>query len=205
MIEGIIKAVKQPAVYQGDMQIGFVLQGSETWYNTRADEPTLNELLKTIVKKGNNISFELFDGYANSFKLLEEAKEAPKEKEENTSVVNIKGKDYVTYKGLLEQAHKKGLESFEILEKNISEDMKRAWCVVRAHVKDGKYFDGIGSSTPENTGSMTQDHPVEMAHTRAKGRALRDFLNIGTAMLEELKKDVTSETTNGGTNERKRS
>ena len=34
---------------------------------------------------------------------------------------------------------------------------------------------------------MTKTHPVEMCHTRAKGRALRDFLNIGTEMLEELK------------------
>lgn len=109
-------------------------------------------------------------------------------------VVNIKGKDFVTYPGLLEKAHNKGLKSFEILEHWQSEDLKKAWCKVRAHcvVKEKDvlhecFFDGIGSSTPENTGDMTQGYPIEMAHTRAKGRALRDFLNIGEAMLEELK------------------
>jgi len=105
-------------------------------------------------------------------------------------IVNIKGKDFVTYSGLLEMAHKRGLHSIEITESWVSEDMKKAWCKVRAKFcdKDKKYFfDGFGSSTPDNTGEMTKTHPVEMAHTRAKGRALRDFLNIGTAMLEELK------------------
>lgn len=105
-------------------------------------------------------------------------------------ITNIKGKNYVIYEGLLRLAHKKGLKKFEIIEKFISADMKTAWVQVRAYCeKEGKetFFDGIGSSTPENTGTMTQDHPVEMAHTRAKGRALRDFLNIGQAMAEELK------------------
>ena len=48
------------------------------------------------------------------------------------------------------------------------------------------FFDGIGSSTKDNTGKMTSGYPIEMAHTRAKGRALRDFLSIGEALSEEM-------------------
>ena len=119
----------------------------------------------------------------------------------NSGIVNIKGKEYVTYKALLKKAHEHGLTNFEVLDKRISEDMKTAWVQVRAYfTKDGKvvYFDGMGSSTPQNTGEMTSDHPIEMAHTRAKGRALRDFLNEDT-MAEELKsEDIVNEQEQGG-------
>ncbi|MHA1302321.1 MAG: hypothetical protein ACTSPI_01280 [Candidatus Heimdallarchaeaceae archaeon] len=101
-----------------------------------------------------------------------EKKETKQESKPATDrVVNIRGKDYVTYAGLLDLAHEKGLKNFEILTENVAEDMTRAWVKVRAYCeKDGKeiFFDGIGSSTPENTGDMTQSHPIEMAHTRAK-------------------------------------
>lgn len=128
-----------------------------------------------------------------SFVAMKDAKDSTgKGDAKSDKVVNIKGKDFVTYAGLLDQAHKKGLQNIEILESWVSEDMTRAWCKVRARFiqeKKEMYFDGFGSSTPENTGDMTAKHPVEMCHTRAKGRALRDFLNIGTAMLEELKQE----------------
>ena len=101
-------------------------------------------------------------------------------------IVNIQGKDFMTYEGLLKKAHEKGKFDMLITESWVSEDMKRAWCKVRL-TAEGQIFDGFGSSTPENTGQMTQSHPVEMSHTRAKGRALRDYLNIGQAMVEEIK------------------
>ena len=75
-----------------------------------------------------------------------------------------------------------------ITESWVSDDMKKAWCKVRL-TANNQTFDGFGSSTPENTGEMTQSHPVEMSHTRAKGRALRDYLNIGQTMAEELKQE----------------
>jgi len=160
------------------------------WYNISGQtEEVLEVFLKEIIKKGNVIEFN-FDSLGNEVSELARIGEARIENKSD-KVVNIKGKDFVTYSGLLEKAHEKGLRSIEILESWVSEDMKRAWCKVRAKFltedENTMFFDGFGSSTPENTGEMTQGHPVEMAHTRAKGRALRDFLNIGTAMLEELK------------------
>ena len=101
-------------------------------------------------------------------------------------IINIQGKDFMTYEGLLAKAHEKGKFDMVITESWVSEDMKRAWCKVRL-TANGQVFDGFGSSTPENTGQMTQSHPVEMSHTRAKGRAFRDYLNIGQAMAEEIK------------------
>lgn len=117
-----------------------------------------------------------------------------KTESKDSHIVNISGKDFMTYGGLLAKAHAKGKFSMIITESWVSEDMKRAWCKVRLTAQNQNkkevgdwVFDGFGSSTPENTGEMTKTHPVEMAHTRAKGRALRDYLNIGQVMAEELK------------------
>ncbi len=172
----------------------------DVWYSATK---TATQYVKADLK-GKKVTIRLADKpHTFSFISLssdqpEKAHEEQGVKEETKSptaklspkVVNIKGKDFVTYAGLLEKAHEKGLKSFEILKHWQSEDLKTAWCKVRAHciIKDKDcYFDGIGSSTPKNTGDMTQSYPIEMAHTRAKGRALRDFLNIGESMLEELK------------------
>jgi len=108
------------------------------------------------------------------------------ESKKTDHIVKIQGKDFMTYEGLLKLAHEKGKFDMIITESWVSEDMTRAWCKVRL-TAEGQVFDGFGSSTPENTGSMTENHPVEMAHTRAKGRALRDYLNIGQVMAEEIK------------------
>ena len=108
------------------------------------------------------------------------------ETKQSSDVVNIQGKDFMTYEGLLKKAHEKGKFDMTITESWVSENMKMAWCKVRL-TANGQIFDGFGSSTPDNTGQMTQSHPVEMSHTRAKGRAFRDYLNIGQVMAEELK------------------
>ena len=95
------------------------------------------------------------------------------ETKQSSDVVNIQGKDFMTYEGLLAKAHVKDPNfSMKIIESWVSEDMKRAWCKVRLVVgnegspQKEQMFDGFGSSTPENTGQMTQSHPVEMSHTR---------------------------------------
>lgn len=184
-IKGIVKSVSGPREFQNVMQIGFTLKESpDKWYNVAEDEEILEGYKENILKNGSEISFD-YDEKTKAVTKLVLIKAA--EVSESSMVVNIKGKDFVTYAGLLKMAHEKGLQNFEILEQFVSPDMKIAWVKVRAHFEDEVFFDGIGSSTPENTGEMTQFHPIEMSHTRAKGRALRDFLNIGTAMLEELK------------------
>lgn len=186
-----LKAVSKPG--------GIILENvnGENWINP------VNEEYKEDVQS-NVEEYKKYVGYIidvdldetkKFFKSLnfDNAETQSNKSDDDGYVVYIKGKEYVTYKGLIKKAFEKGLIRFEILSEFVSEDMKRAWVKVRAYYTEGSFFDGIGSSTPENTGGMTSDHPIEMAHTRAKGRALRDFLGEGKAMVEELKKEDKGE------------
>ena len=101
-------------------------------------------------------------------------------------MVKIGGKEFITYEGLLHLAHKKGLISMDITDHHVDFDKESAWCMVVVRFKDESFFEGFGSSTPKNTGAMVRSHFVEMSHTRAKARALRDALDIGVASVEEL-------------------
>jgi len=164
------------------------IEGNKIFVNEDNQELELAHWVKPEFVKLGSAELTLNDKTITFCKMEEVEKPKSEIEIKDSNIVKIKGKDFMTYAGLLDQAHKKGLISIEILESWVSEDMTKAWCKVRANFGK-KFFDGFGSSTPENTGAMTQSHPVEMANTRAKGRALRDFLNIGTAMLEELKKE----------------
>lgn len=188
-ITGKIKVATAIKEYEGQKQIGIMFEASNTWYNVQGTQEEL-EVKSHYLKKGAEISYDLTDGIMSNISLLS-ATSIPDEptKDWKDDIVNIKGKDYVTYKALLNLAHGRGLQSMEILNSWVSEDMKKAWCIVRAKFKSGLFFDGFGSSTPENTGDMTQNHPVEMSHTRSKARALRDALNIGEVAVEEIKKE----------------
>lgn len=100
-------------------------------------------------------------------------------------IVNIKGKDFITYNGLLGIAHEKGLREFKVVDIQVDWGNKQAYCIVKAIFEDREFF-GIGSSTPQNTGNMVKEYFVEMAHTRAKARALRDACNIHLTAVDEL-------------------
>lgn len=96
----------------------------------------------------------------------------------------IQGKTHVLYAGLLKLAHEKGLTSLQVVQvKDIPEG---AMCHVRAIMKDGSTFDGVGTGTTKNLKNFTIVYPYEMAQTRAKARALRDSLNINMVAVEEL-------------------
>ena len=173
-------ASPKPTEFNGKKKIGLKIVGQGSFLDCYED---LDKNIK-ILKKGNEIEFETEGNTISNIKLI---KSAPIKKE--NSMIKIQGKDHMLYKGLLDKAHKKEEKfSMVITESWVSEDMKMAWCKVRL-TAGTQTFDGFGSSTPENTGTMTKTHPVEMAHTRAKGRALRDYVNIGEAMEEELKHD----------------
>ena len=180
-MKGLIEwAADAPREFNGKMNYGIKMRGN--FYNFYGTDDKIIGFLK----KGNEIEFETEAGKMINIKLIKKA-----EIKQKSDIVKISGKDHMTYPGLLRMAHEKDPDfSMKITESFVSKDMKMSWCKVRLTTKLGRQvFDGFGSSTPENTGLMTQSHPVEMAHTRAKGRALRDFVNIGVAMAEELKHD----------------
>ena len=97
------------------------------------------------------------------------------------------GKEHPTYAGVLNEAHKNGLKSIktEMLQFPLEEN--QYVCIIKATVETEKgVFEGIGDASPRNVNKMIAPHLIRMAETRAKGRALRDAVNIGQALREEI-------------------
>lgn len=114
--------------------------------------------------------------------------------------ITLQGKEFVLYKDLLALAHERGVKSIQTKMLVSPLDNDRNVCIMHATVtmKDDTIFEGIGDASPLNVNKMIAKHLIRMAETRAKGRALRDALNIGMVMKEELGGDdvVESETYN---------
>lgn len=108
--------------------------------------------------------------------------------QDRIETVNIKGKDTPTYGGVLAEAHKKGLTNIETQLIQIPDAANNFMAIFKAIVtmKDGSVFTGYGDATPKNVNPMIAPHILRMAETRAKGRALRDAVNIGQALKEEM-------------------
>lgn len=102
-------------------------------------------------------------------------------------IINLKGKEFVTYEGLLDLAHQKGLIGLEveIVQIPSKENEMTAICKATAKTKDEVYTD-IGDANPQSVNKNIAPHLIRMASTRAKARALRDLTNIGMTALEEL-------------------
>lgn len=103
-------------------------------------------------------------------------------------VVNLKGKSFVLYAGLVDAAHQQGLKSIdtELLQIPTDENGKVAITKAGVEMEDGRTFAGIGDASPENVSRNIAPHIIRQSETRAKARALRDALNVGMAALEEL-------------------
>lgn len=103
-------------------------------------------------------------------------------------IINLRGKEFITYEGLLDLAHQLKLKSIETELIQIPAEENNNNCIVKAVVttEDGKRFEGYGDANPKNVNSMIANHIIRMAETRAKARALRDLTNIGMTAIEEL-------------------
>lgn len=103
-------------------------------------------------------------------------------------IVSLSGRDYPLYSGILSEAHERGLQSIETQLIQIPTEENGNTAIVKAVVrmKDGSYFEDYGDSNPRNTSARVATALIRMASTRAKGRALRDAINVGQTMLEEL-------------------
>ena len=96
-------------------------------------------------------------------------------------VVQLQGKDFITYDGLLDMAHQMGLISLE------TELVDKDPYIFRAVAKtDKQTFTGYGDADNENVNKMIAKHKIRMAETRAKARALRDLTNVGMCSVEEM-------------------
>jgi hypothetical protein len=99
-------------------------------------------------------------------------------------LVELHGKQFVTYGGLLAMAHEKGL--VKLAARFISVDAKLALAEATAEFKDGRTFQECADSTPENVNARIRPHFPRLALTRAKARTLRDALNLSMVCVDEL-------------------
>ncbi len=105
-------------------------------------------------------------------------------------IINLQGKSFVTYEGLLDLAHQKGLKSIEvqIIQIPCQENNMTAICQAIATTENEKFQD-IGDASPKSVNAGLVPHLIRMASTRAKARALRDLTNVGMTAVEELSMD----------------
>ncbi len=98
------------------------------------------------------------------------------------------GKQYVLFAGLLDEAHSRGLKGIdtELVQVPHADNGNTAIVKATVEMEDGRVFGGIGDASPENVGRNIAPHLIRMAETRAKARALRDAVNVGSTALEEL-------------------
>ena len=71
-------------------------------------------------------------------------------------IVDIKGKKFITYAGLLNEATEKGLIRFEVKDLNVDWEKKSAVCLMKATFTSGKIFEGVGSGTKDNCAISTK-------------------------------------------------
>lgn len=109
-------------------------------------------------------------------------------------IVNLQGKQFVTYEGLLDLAHQKGLKSIEVVLIQIptNENNMTAICMATAKTENGSYTD-VGDASPVSVNGALKPHIIRMASTRAKARSLRDLTNVGMTSIEEIGEDVVHE------------
>ncbi|NLJ77956.1 MAG: hypothetical protein GX329_01190 [Tissierellia bacterium] len=105
-------------------------------------------------------------------------------------IIDLQGKSYVTYEGLLDLAHQNKLKSIEVeLVQIPSKDNDMiAICRATATTEDQVYTD-LGDASPQSVNSNILPHIIRMASTRAKARVLRDLTNVGMTSYEEISHD----------------
>ncbi|MCF8036804.1 MAG: hypothetical protein K9K62_08020 [Desulfobacteraceae bacterium] len=114
-------------------------------------------------------------------------------------LVNLKGKEFVQYAGLLDLAHQKGLTELRVDLVQFPCVENGMECIVKAMAatESGMVFCDIGDANPGNTNKSVAQHIIRMASTRAKARVLRDMSNIGITALEEVGEDMADTPGNG--------
>lgn len=97
-----------------------------------------------------------------------------------TGIMNVHGKDIVTYEGVLDVAHQAGITKLTatLLQFPSAENGHLAIASATATFSDGREFTDIGDASPDNVPRGCAGRYVTMAVTRAKGRTLSDALNI---------------------------
>jgi len=104
-------------------------------------------------------------------------------------IVNLKGKNFITFAGLLAMAHENGLTS--LISSPVFEDHEKGIYIFRAVAIGYRgdhmiRFEDEGDAMPYNVGKMIKPHIRRMASTRAMARTLRLYNGVGMCSLEEI-------------------
>jgi hypothetical protein len=100
-------------------------------------------------------------------------------------LVQLHGKPFVRYAGLLSLAHARGLQSLEAVFIGTPTETL-ALAQATAIFADGRRFVESADATPQNVQAGVRAHFPRMALVRAKARALRDALGVDVCAVEEL-------------------
>ena len=104
-------------------------------------------------------------------------------------IINLQGKNFIKFEGLLSGFHENGGKSIETTELTNSTPAEPKF---KATVTGEKgTYTGHGDANDKNVSSMIVRHKYRMAETRAIARALRWYLNIGECSVDELGGDET--------------
>jgi hypothetical protein len=107
-------------------------------------------------------------------------------------VVNIQGKDFITFPGLLAEAHAQGLVAIDtnLINNDLNNPVVKATVAMKDPGGSGpqgiKSFTGYGDANANNVAKKVAGALLRMAETRAVARALRFACNIDMTALEEL-------------------
>jgi hypothetical protein len=119
--------------------------------------------------------------------MAKEVKEQDTKVDISKYIVNVQGKDFVTFPGLLALAHEKGLTntSTELVNSDLTNPVVKATVTL---VQDGvtKTFTGYGDANANNVAKKVAGALLRMSETRAIARAFRFACNVDMAALEEL-------------------
>ena len=192
----IIDRHTQVKEWEGQTQIGIKFVDGDTWVNVVGEAAYLEELLKSMIWKGNKISFDLKDGKISNISLVEQV-EKPKGRPAKNEQQEGKWEDeMVTFEDLLTTAHNKKMP-FSIKTEMLQLDVEKKFALFKAQVviygapkeeEEGieTVFEGHGDATADNVkGEFIKPHFIRMAETRAIVRALRWYTNNATCAEEE--------------------
>jgi predicted nucleic acid-binding Zn finger protein len=131
-------------------------------------------ILAVVNSNGQGVKAEWFNG--------------DKPKLDERWIIEIEGREFVKYPGLLDLGHQKGILKIDVdpLQYPTKDNGQFAICKAAVVSRTGEMFTDVGDACPDNCSSKVKKHLLRMASTRAIARALRSYTNIGMTCLEEL-------------------
>lgn len=192
---------------------GILFEGEDKWYNaekilaSKLEIPKLKDALGgkrvslSLDDKGNWIGISVHVDDDEEVQNPEEDVNYGEEtvsgtpanedkKTIGTMFITMQGKTFVTFAGLLNEAHKKGLvsiETFMVSPPGSEQVIFKAIAICRdKDTKELKKFEAHGDADATNVNKMIAVHKIRMAETRSICRALRLLTNIGMTSIEEL-------------------